>query len=107
MHVVFAEIIGPDLLIVFAIVALLFGGSQLPKLARGLGSASHEFRKGVEEGQSSTADGGNTEGTGDAPQLSRRAARRARRHEADHGREVEEDADHVGAPPQLAVRSES
>jgi sec-independent protein translocase protein TatA len=33
-----------------AVVALLFGGTQLPKLARSLGSASHEFRKGVEEG---------------------------------------------------------
>jgi sec-independent protein translocase protein TatA len=54
MHVVLAEIIGPDLLIVLAIVALLFGGSQLPKLARSLGSASHEFRKGVEEGHGST-----------------------------------------------------
>lgn len=41
---------GYDLLIVLAVVALLFGGSQLPKLARSLGSASHEFKKGVEEG---------------------------------------------------------
>ena len=45
-----ANIAGPDLFIVLAVVALLFGGSQLPKLARSLGSASHEFRKGVEEG---------------------------------------------------------
>ena len=50
MHLVVAEILGPDLLIILLIVALLFGGSQLPKLARSLGSASHEFRKGVEEG---------------------------------------------------------
>ena len=52
---------GPDLMIVIAVVALLFGGTQLPKLARGLGSASHEFRKGMEEG--STA----TESTSSAP----------------------------------------
>lgn len=45
-----ANLAGPDLLIVLAVVALLFGGSQLPKLARSLGSASHEFRKGIEEG---------------------------------------------------------
>ena len=45
-----AEIIGPDLLIILAVVLVLFGGSQLPKLARGLGSASHEFRKGLEHG---------------------------------------------------------
>jgi len=42
-----AEIIGPDMLIVLALVALLFGGSQLPKLARGLGEAQREFHKGL------------------------------------------------------------
>jgi len=47
-----AEIIGPDLLIVLALVLVLFGGSQLPKLARGLGSAQREFKKGLEEGHS-------------------------------------------------------
>jgi sec-independent protein translocase protein TatA len=41
---------GYDLLIVLALVALLFGASQLPKLARALGSASHEFKRGTEEG---------------------------------------------------------
>ncbi len=45
-----AEILGPDSLIVIAVIALLFGGSQLPKLARSLGSVSHEFRKGLSEG---------------------------------------------------------
>ena len=29
---------------------MLFGGSQLPKLAKGLGSAQREFKKGLEEG---------------------------------------------------------
>jgi sec-independent protein translocase protein TatA len=49
---VLADIFGPDGLIVIAVivVVLLFGGSQLPKLARGLGSASHEFKKGLAEG---------------------------------------------------------
>ena len=28
----------------------MFGGAQLPKLARGLGSAQKEFKKGLEEG---------------------------------------------------------
>jgi sec-independent protein translocase protein TatA len=41
---------GYDLLIVLGIIALLFGGSQLPKLARALGSASHEFKRGAQEG---------------------------------------------------------
>ncbi|MBV8235325.1 MAG: twin-arginine translocase TatA/TatE family subunit [Acidimicrobiia bacterium] len=46
-----AEILGPDLLIILGIVVLLFGGSQLPKLARSLGSAKAEFEKGTREGQ--------------------------------------------------------
>ncbi len=50
---VLAELFGADGLIVIAVVVivLLFGGSQLPKLARGLGSASHEFKKGMEQGE--------------------------------------------------------
>ena len=45
-------IFGPDgiIVIVVAAIVLIFGGSKLPALARGLGSASHEFRKGVAEG---------------------------------------------------------
>jgi sec-independent protein translocase protein TatA len=42
-----AEIAGPDLLIVLAIVALLFGGSRLPSLARSLGGAQREFKRGL------------------------------------------------------------
>jgi sec-independent protein translocase protein TatA len=50
MQSMLAEIFGPDILIVLAVVLVLFGGSQLPKLARGLGSAQKEFKKGLEEG---------------------------------------------------------
>ncbi len=49
-----AEIIGPDILIILAIVALLFGSTRLPKLARSLGSAKSEFEKGIAEGTSGT-----------------------------------------------------
>jgi sec-independent protein translocase protein TatA len=47
-----AEILGPDGLIVILVVAavLLFGGKQLPKLARSVGSAQKEFKKGLEHG---------------------------------------------------------
>lgn len=47
-----AEILGADGIIVIVVVVavLLFGGTKIPKLARGLGSASHEFKKGLEEG---------------------------------------------------------
>jgi sec-independent protein translocase protein TatA len=39
----------PELLIVLLIVLLLFGGAKLPKLARSLGQASREFKKGVDD----------------------------------------------------------
>jgi len=59
---VLADLFGPDGLIVIAVVVvvLLFGGSQLPKLARGLGSASHEFRKGMEQGDPDAAKAADT-----------------------------------------------
>jgi sec-independent protein translocase protein TatA len=39
----------PELLIILAVVLLLFGSTRLPKLARSLGQASKEFKKGVDE----------------------------------------------------------
>lgn len=51
MALILAEILGPDMLIILAIVALLFGSKQLPKLARSLGSAKAEFEKGIQEGK--------------------------------------------------------
>jgi sec-independent protein translocase protein TatA len=42
---------GPEWFIVLAVVLVLFGGSQLPKLARNLGKAQKEFKDGLAEGQ--------------------------------------------------------
>ena len=50
-----AEIFGPQMILVLVVVAVLFGGSQLPKLARSLGSAKAEFEKGLKEGEESSA----------------------------------------------------
>jgi sec-independent protein translocase protein TatA len=45
---IFANVLGPDLIIVIVIaVVLLFGGAAIPKLARNLGSAKTEFEKGL------------------------------------------------------------
>lgn len=40
---------GPELIIVLVVVLVLFGGSQLPKLARNIGQAQKEFKKGIED----------------------------------------------------------
>jgi len=42
---------GPEWIVVLVVVLVLFGGSQLPKLARGLGTAQREFKKGLDEGE--------------------------------------------------------
>jgi sec-independent protein translocase protein TatA len=42
---------GPEWFIVLAVVLVIFGGSQLPKLARNLGKAQKEFKDGLSEGQ--------------------------------------------------------
>jgi sec-independent protein translocase protein TatA len=41
---------GPEWFIVLAIVLVVFGGSQLPKLAKNLGKAQKEFKDGLAEG---------------------------------------------------------
>src|SRR3981189_3256460 len=52
------EIFGIDGAIVVVVIAVvLFGGSQIPKLARSLGSAQKEFKKGLEEGNSADPEG--------------------------------------------------
>ena len=38
----------PELLIILAVVLLLFGSTRLPKLAKSLGQASKEFKKGAD-----------------------------------------------------------
>lgn len=40
---------GPEWIIILIVVVLVFGGSQLPKLARSLGQAKSEFEKGQRE----------------------------------------------------------
>jgi sec-independent protein translocase protein TatA len=51
-----------ELIIILIIVLLIFGGAKLPKLARSMGQASKEFRKGLEEGE----EAGGSAPTGDA-----------------------------------------
>lgn len=53
---------GPELLIVGAIILVLFGGAKLPQLARSLGSAQREFKKGL-SGDEEKAKNSNNEST--------------------------------------------
>ena len=39
----------PELLIVLLVILVLFGGAKLPKLARSLGQAQTEFKRGLSE----------------------------------------------------------
>jgi len=44
-----------EFMIVAVIVLVLFGGSQLPKLAKNLGAAQRELKKAMEEGKSDSS----------------------------------------------------
>jgi sec-independent protein translocase protein TatA len=53
-----AEIFGVDGIIVLVVVVLvLFGSTQIPKLARSLGSAQKEFKKGLDDGSADDPKG--------------------------------------------------
>ncbi len=41
---------GPELIIILIVILLLFGGAKLPKLARSLGQAQNEFKRGLKDG---------------------------------------------------------
>mgnify|MGYP000268153770 CR=1 FL=1 len=43
---------GYELVIVLIVALVLFGGAQLPKLAKNLGSAQRELKKAMEDGKS-------------------------------------------------------
>jgi sec-independent protein translocase protein TatA len=43
--------LGPtELFIILLVVLVLFGGAKLPKLARSMGQAQTEFKRGLKEG---------------------------------------------------------
>jgi sec-independent protein translocase protein TatA len=44
----------PELLILLVIILLLFGATKLPKLARSMGEAQREFKKGLRDNDEPT-----------------------------------------------------
>ena len=61
-------------IIILVVLLLLFGSTQLPKLARSLGSAQKEFRKGMKEGDAEGED--DEEGTDDSEPAPKAKGRR-------------------------------
>ncbi len=52
------ETLGPtELLIILAIALLVFGSARLPKIARSLGEAAHEFRRGTHDDPPDVVEG--------------------------------------------------
>ena len=48
--------LGPtELIIILLVVLVLFGGAKLPKLARSMGAAQTEFKRGLKEGHEAGA----------------------------------------------------
>lgn len=56
----------PELLLIAGVLILLFGASKLPKLARSMGTATGEFKKGREEVDKELEEIRNADGTGDS-----------------------------------------
>ena len=46
----------PELVIVLLIVIVIFGGSRLPQLGRGIGSAIKNFKDGIKEDSKETKE---------------------------------------------------
>lgn len=46
----------PEALVILVVILVLFGGSQIPKMARNLGQAQKEFKKGLAEGNKGADD---------------------------------------------------
>ena len=47
----FAFLDPPEIILILVVVLVLFGGAQLPKLAKNLGKAQKEFKDGLAEGR--------------------------------------------------------
>jgi sec-independent protein translocase protein TatA len=52
----------PELILILVVVLVLFGGAQLPKLAKNLGKAQREFKSAMGQGEEdpATADTAST-----------------------------------------------
>ena len=58
---------GNEAIIVVAVILLLFGSSQVPKLARNLGKAQKEFKDGLDEAKNESSESEDTKSTSTSP----------------------------------------
>jgi sec-independent protein translocase protein TatA len=74
---------GFELILIFAVVLLLFGGKKIPELAKGLGQGIKNFKKSVKEDDSDEVaatdapkkvDAAPSESTGEAPKTTEKQA---------------------------------
>ncbi|HVF49828.1 MAG TPA: twin-arginine translocase TatA/TatE family subunit [Pyrinomonadaceae bacterium] len=68
----------PELLIILVVLLLLFGGTRLPQLAKGMGKSIREFKRGI-----------NSDGTDDDDADTVRGRERLRAADAERIREEE------------------
>lgn len=55
--------LGPtELIIILVILLVLFGGSRLPSLAKGLGESVRSFKKGIAEEENEAKESKNSQG---------------------------------------------
>ena len=53
----------PELLLIFVIVLLIFGGKKIPELARGLGAGIRNFKDALHEGERGDQKSNDTKGS--------------------------------------------
>ena len=49
LSILLFNFLGPEMLVMFLAILLLFGGKKIPELRRGLGKGISEFKKGKNE----------------------------------------------------------
>ena len=57
---------GPELIIVLVVILVLFGGAKLPQLARSIGQAQKEFKKGLADDDDDKSSNSNSNKTDSA-----------------------------------------
>jgi sec-independent protein translocase protein TatA len=56
LSILLFNFLGPEMLIIFLAILLLFGGKKIPELMRGLGKGISEFKKGKNETEEKNKD---------------------------------------------------